>query len=271
MCQERSRRRSTSPRKKTALSGIHAHQSLSTLPPNEPTRPRAILHATCGPVHASEDHARAVVDLAERDLPRAPRPDLHRPRRVACRTSRPSAGGADSASSHARPSGRRGSVRDAAATSAAPRPVAGANGSSTASRGRVDGRGGGRGSAAPAAGASSSASAAAHAQRLTARNDQSLLPTKFSGVTSTIAIACARISPTPTLTSRCRTTRLATSESVETTRNRSPWAPTWPARPGTSSGGSTCSCSRPRRGTTRRRRGCSAGRPTSRSTCRRRG
>ena len=33
------------------------------------------------------------------------------------------------------------------------------------------------------------------------RKDQSLLPTKFSGVTRTIAIACARIAPTPSLTS----------------------------------------------------------------------
>ena len=48
------RRTSTSPRKKTALSGIHTHQAFSTLPPKDPTRPRAMLHATCGPVRACE-------------------------------------------------------------------------------------------------------------------------------------------------------------------------------------------------------------------------
>ena len=46
VCHERIRRRSTSPRKKTTLSAVHIHQALRILPPNEPTRPRAIPHAT---------------------------------------------------------------------------------------------------------------------------------------------------------------------------------------------------------------------------------
>ena len=35
------------------LSAVHIHQVLRILPPNEPTRPRAIPHATWGPVNAS--------------------------------------------------------------------------------------------------------------------------------------------------------------------------------------------------------------------------
>ena len=42
------------------------------------------------------------------------------------------------------------------------------------------------------------------------RNDQSLLPTKFAGVTVMIAIACATIFPTPSLTNRVRMARLPT-------------------------------------------------------------
>src|SRR6185312_1877408 len=60
------------------------------------------------------------------------------------------------------------------------------------------------------------------------RNDHSLLPMKLTGVTSTIAIACAVTSPTPPDTSRCKTTRFAASASAETTRNRRPWCTTWP-------------------------------------------
>ena len=42
------------------------------------------------------------------------------------------------------------------------------------------------------------------------RNDQSLLPTKFAGVTRTIAIACAMIFPSPSSTSTERMARLPT-------------------------------------------------------------
>ena len=42
------------------------------------------------------------------------------------------------------------------------------------------------------------------------RNDQSLLPMKFAGVTRTIAIACATIFPTPNSTSNVRMARLPT-------------------------------------------------------------
>ena len=46
---------------------------------------------------------------------------------------------------------------------------------------------------------------------------------KFSGVTSTIASACAGTLPTPSGTSTCSTTRFAASASSETTRKRAPW------------------------------------------------
>src|SRR5262249_54575280 len=55
------------------------------------------------------------------------------------------------------------------------------------------------------------------------RNDQSLFPMKFSGVTSTIAIAWATILPTPTTSTRAVSrSRLAPYARTATVRNRSP-------------------------------------------------
>ncbi len=55
------------------------------------------------------------------------------------------------------------------------------------------------------------------------RKDQSLLPMKFNGVTSTIAIAWATIFPTPPWIRKWSTARFASSATVETTRKRKPW------------------------------------------------
>ncbi len=55
------------------------------------------------------------------------------------------------------------------------------------------------------------------------RNDQSLLPRKFSGVTSTIAIACATTLSIPAATSPRRMTRFAASAKSETAKKRIPW------------------------------------------------
>ena len=51
---ESGRRRSASPSKKTAQSPSQTSGLLMSFPPNAPGPPRAIFHATCGPVHASE-------------------------------------------------------------------------------------------------------------------------------------------------------------------------------------------------------------------------
>src|SRR5262249_2564936 len=55
------------------------------------------------------------------------------------------------------------------------------------------------------------------------RNDQSLLPRKFSGVTSTIAIACEATLSRSVVTRPFRIARLAPSAATETTRNLRPW------------------------------------------------
>src|SRR5262249_2204092 len=60
------------------------------------------------------------------------------------------------------------------------------------------------------------------------RKLQSLLPTKLSGVTRTIAIACATIFPTPAPTRPESRARLARYTTVETTRKRAPWMCTRP-------------------------------------------
>src|SRR4029079_15973765 len=61
------------------------------------------------------------------------------------------------------------------------------------------------------------------------RNDQSLFPTKLSGVTATIATACAESFPSPPpAISRWSTTRFAPSAATETTKKRIPWTPTCP-------------------------------------------
>src|SRR4029453_7606863 len=62
------------------------------------------------------------------------------------------------------------------------------------------------------------------------RNDQSLLPMKFAGVTSTIATACAITSPTPSSTSSVRIARLQMYATTATTRKRNPWYAKWPRR-----------------------------------------
>ena len=167
----------------------------------------------------------AVLDLAERDLPGLARPDLHRPapgrdveRRLGRRVRRiPVEPGGDlRVLQKARHDCLLGQPRLAADRGEGlldrPAPAVGTEGS-----GRVRGSGGGseqqrerRGARPP----------------LHRRKDQSLLPRKLSGVTSTIATACAAISPTPAVTSRCSTARFASSDTVETTRNRAPCAPT---------------------------------------------
>ena len=50
---ETSRRQSSSPIRKTAQNPSHTGRLLIRFPPNAPGTPRAIFHATCGPVHAS--------------------------------------------------------------------------------------------------------------------------------------------------------------------------------------------------------------------------
>ena len=54
------------------------------------------------------------------------------------------------------------------------------------------------------------------------RKDQSLLPMKFAGVTSTIAIACDTIFPTPSSTSAVRIPRFPPYTRRETTKKRRP-------------------------------------------------
>src|SRR5439155_183970 len=62
------------------------------------------------------------------------------------------------------------------------------------------------------------------------RNDQSLLPTKLSGVTSAIATACPTSLPRPSVISRWSTSRFAPRQARETIRKRIPWAATPPRR-----------------------------------------
>src|SRR4029079_10315718 len=60
------------------------------------------------------------------------------------------------------------------------------------------------------------------------RNDQSLLPRKFSGVTTTIAHACATTSPSPKWTSSHSAPRFAKYTVAETAKKRIPWTAKWP-------------------------------------------
>ena len=140
-------------------------------------------HLRAGP---GLDHAAVGIgDLPERDLAGTPRPDLHLPqarglverrirlriRRVAVEPVRHLRIGEEALEHTALvEAGTRRGGRDDSGTVV----VAGL-------------------SAAPAAGASSSASATAHADAPHRRKDQSLLPTKLSGVTRMIAIACEKI------------------------------------------------------------------------------
>ena len=50
---ENGRRQSPSPRRKTTQNVPQTHGLLIAVPPNAPGEPRAIPHATCGPVNAS--------------------------------------------------------------------------------------------------------------------------------------------------------------------------------------------------------------------------
>ena len=53
MRSESGRRRLARPTKKAAQNASQSHIPLIVLPPKAPAPPRAIVHATCGPVHAS--------------------------------------------------------------------------------------------------------------------------------------------------------------------------------------------------------------------------
>ncbi len=53
MRSESGRRRFASPIKNSAQKPSQTHSSLIVLPPKAPAPPRAIDHATCGPVHSS--------------------------------------------------------------------------------------------------------------------------------------------------------------------------------------------------------------------------
>ena len=50
---ESGRRKSARPMRKTRQNAPQTHGSLMRVPPKAPLMPRAIPHATCGPVHAS--------------------------------------------------------------------------------------------------------------------------------------------------------------------------------------------------------------------------
>ena len=61
------------------------------------------------------------------------------------------------------------------------------------------------------------------------RNDQSLLPRKLSGITSTIAIACETIFPQPSQSRKTSSQSwLTASAASATTKKRSPCWAKWP-------------------------------------------
>ena len=69
--------------------------------------------------------------------------------------------------------------------------------------------------------ATSASSAVRRSQR---RNDQSLFPTKLSGVTSTIAIACETILPQPSQSRKTSSQSWFTQNAAkETPKKRAPW------------------------------------------------
>src|SRR5436190_8519377 len=61
---DRIRLQSTSPSRKTPQNASQTERLLIFVPPNAPGDPRAIVHATCGPVHASR-----TVPVASSTLP----------------------------------------------------------------------------------------------------------------------------------------------------------------------------------------------------------
>ena len=65
------------------LNGSHTHHAFSVLPPNAPGRPRAIFHATWGPVQASETRPSASETLPVAISPAAPDQTCTVQRRVA--------------------------------------------------------------------------------------------------------------------------------------------------------------------------------------------
>ena len=167
----------------------------------------------------------AVVDLAERDLAGAPRPDVNRPtpggpveRGVGRGIGRIAVEPVGhlrlcEESSHDDPLGQARAVRRGERLTDG---IPGSTGGKGGDGGRgVGGTGGG--------GEQKCERERAHPPDHRRRNDQSLLPTKLSGVTNTIAIACAGSAPSPASTRRYNTTRFPASAVVETTRNRRPW------------------------------------------------
>ena len=157
-----------------------------------------------GPVHASSHGAGRVVDPPVRDLARRARPDLA-PSTAAVfvverRVGRPASAGSGRASR--RPSGCARKIAIACSSSA--RCVAAAARTASDERPCASYAGARRGATARARGSASAQRAASSVRGATAaerssarRNDQSLLPTKFSGVTRTIAIAWATTLPSP--------------------------------------------------------------------------
>ena len=73
------RRRSASPSRKTTQKPSQIGTLLICLPPKAPSPPRAIFHATCGPVQASVTSPLLVVDAAGRDLAGGAPPDADLP------------------------------------------------------------------------------------------------------------------------------------------------------------------------------------------------
>ena len=273
MCQLSRRRQSARPTKKTTLSGIHIHHALRTLPPNEPTRPRAMPQATCGPVHASETRPSPSSTLPRAICPASPDQTLTVQRRVAASNVASVVGSAGSARASARPSGCARNVATTACSVSRGPSVSGANGCSSGFVRLSPSSPSSAPRRAPRASQSGEGDASDARKRHALhrrRNDQSLFPTKLSGVTSTIATACAGIAPMPASTRQVEDER--GSRRARPSRRRGTGGPGRRRRRagrGTSRAGSTCSCSRPRRGTIRPPPEGSARRPTSSERSRR--
>ena len=69
---ESGRRRSASPSRKTAQNESQSHMPLIVRPPNAPAPPRAIVQATCGPVHASRTRPEPSSTLPSTICPASP-------------------------------------------------------------------------------------------------------------------------------------------------------------------------------------------------------
>ena len=209
----------------------------ASCPPNAPVAAARHLPRDLRPGPCLGDAPGRVLDDGLRDLTRLARPRLHDPRARLL------------AEAPVRRRDRAGSARARRRSSDARAPTSTA--SSSVRRGGSLGSAGSAGASARSA-RSSRASGRDESgrredgQRAQRRgpNDQSLLPTKFTGVTSTIAIACATTSPSPSVTSRCSTARFATSASGRDDEEpRALVRDAAPLRHGTSTDGSRCSCS----------------------------